>query len=872
LGVFNIKKMIRFNTFVLSGLVFLVAFINNPSASAQNGLRQKINFNYDWSFIRIENDSLKSANIENQKSLYDKNRTDFASQFLNEYIQSAGAAASDEMKKEVEKAIADFQVEYPLLKNKKWAKVVLPHTATIEPLVSQNPNWEGICYYRKTFTVSKFKGKILAIEFEAAMQQSDVWLNGQLVLQHKGGYTPFSVDLTNLVNYDKPNEIIVRLDNRAGKDFPVGKDQKRNGFTYWSGIYRSVFLHVTNPVHITDAVKANKTSGGGVFFRTPEVTKASAIALVKTNVLNQGNTSTKVKVKQILMDAAGKIVKESMSGIQDLVKAADIHIEQSFSIENPLLWHPDHPYLYTLRTIVFSEEVAVDDIEQKVGFRKLSFTRAEGFKINGESLYLVGTNRHQDYPYLGVALSKNAQYRDMKKIKEAGYNAVRVAHYPQDPAVYEAADELGIMLLDGIPGWQFFNNNDIFKQRVFRDIRDMIHRDRNHPSIILWEANLNEGYPPDEFRIQCNALAHEELPAGEYFTVGETYGAKHTTWDVAMNNWYDPQDSIFRNTTERIQDIQPEQPGLIKEYSDWEFGAWTSTTRSSRATGEKSMLQALWNTLWEHNANIVNYAPYTTGDFTWAMYDNYISNDRKLYEWGTNDYFRLPKFTNYFFRSQLDPFKEIAGIENNQPVVYIANWWTPETPQEKVIVLSNCDKIILKVNSKIVGEQSPDNGPDTFYGVADKGGNPFDGGNCRHLNHPPFTFNNIVFEPGELKAEGYINGKKVAEQIVRTPEKPVALKMEADFSGKPLKADGADVLFVHAALTDKNGTITCLDNTSEVEFFVIGDAEIVGPSVVKARGGIASVLVKSSSLKPGQIKVSAKAKGLEDGELVIFSN
>jgi len=857
---------------VLCSLLLTVALNLNFSAFAQNKLRQKINFNYDWSFIRLESDSLRSAATEKQKSLYDKNRTDFASQFLNEYIQSAGAGASDEMKKEVEKAISVFSNEYPAIKLKQWSKVILPHTAVIEPLQSKEPNWEGVCYYRKIFKVDKFKGKNLTIEFEGAMQQSDVWLNGQLVLQHKGGYTPFSVDLTNLVNYNEPNEIIVRLDNRPDKDFPVGKDQKRNGFTYWSGIYRSIFLHVTNPVHISDAVKANITAGGGIFFRTPEVTKTRATALVKTNVVNKGNISTKIKVRQILLDASGKIVKESSSGLQDLLKGGDIHIEQEFVIENPSLWHPDYPYLYTLKTTVYSDDKAVDEIMQRVGFRKLTFSRSEGFKINGEPLYLVGTNRHQDYPYLGVALSKNAQYRDMKKIKEAGYNTVRLAHYPQDPAIYEAADELGIMLLDGIPGWQFFNNSDIFTQRVFRDIRDMIHRDRNHPSIILWEANLNESYPPDDFRIQSNTLTHEELPPGEYFTVGETYGAKHTTWDVAMNNWYDPQDSIFRNTTERIQDVQPKQPGLIKEYSDWEFGAWSSTTRSSRATGEKSMLQALWNTLWEHNANIVNYAPYTTGDFTWAMYDNYISNDRKLYEWGTNDYFRLPKFTNYFFRSQLDPYKEIAGIENNQPAVFIANWWTPETAKEKVVVLSNCDQIILKVNGKIVGEQLPDHGPDTFYGVPDRGGNPFDGGNCRHLSHPPFTFNDIVFESGELKAEGYIQGVKVAEQIVRTPENPVALKMEADFSGKPLKADGADAIFIHASITDKNGTVACLDNSTEVEFIVTGAAGIVGPTVVKARGGIASALVQSNSLKPGKINILAKGKGLKDGEKIIFSN
>ncbi|MGY0036728.1 glycoside hydrolase family 2 TIM barrel-domain containing protein [Pedobacter sp. NJ-S-72] len=168
-----------------------------------------------------------------------------------------------------------------------------------------------------------------------------------------------------------------------------------------------------------------------------------------------------------------------------------------------------------------------DNIQQRVGFRKLIFSYTEGFSVNGEPMKLIGVNRHQDYPYLGNALSDDAQYRDLKKIKEAGFNTIRLSHYPQSPALYDAADELGLMLLDNIPGWQFFNNNDIFKQRVYRDIQDMIHRDRNHPSVVLWEANLNESYPPDDFRIACHELVHKELPSGEYFTTGETYGAKH---------------------------------------------------------------------------------------------------------------------------------------------------------------------------------------------------------------------------------------------------------------------------------------------------------------------------------------------------------
>ena len=155
--------------------------------------------------------------------------------------------------------------------------------------------------------------------------------------------------------------------------------------------------------------------------------------------------------------------------------------------------------------------------------------------------------------------------------------------------------------------------------------------------------------------------------------------------------------------------------------------------------------------------------------------------------------------------------------------------------------------------------------------MPEKGGNQFDGGNCRNLKHPPFTFNNIVFNPGILTAEGYIRGIKVAEQTVRTPEKPATIKIEVDLSGKPLKADGADAVFVHGLISDKNGTVCCLDNTTQVEFHVTGNAQLIGPTVVKCRGGIASILIQSNSLHPGKIQISAKVKGLKDEKLTLLS-
>ena len=821
--------------------------------------RQQINFNYGWQFYKFKSNDT----VPKQQGLYDTARKGFLSQFTNEYVKDAvSKPARDAIQKEWEKARTDFYTEYSLITEKNWQKITLPHTANIEPLVAGPFMWQGIAYYRKQFWVDrKNAGKIITIAFEGAMQQADVWLNGKLLVQHKGGYTPFYLECSNHLFYNKPNEIIIRMDSRAGPDFPVGKSLLKNGFNYWSGIYRNVSMVITGPIHITNAVQERKKMGGGVFFLTPVVTKDSALSLIKTHYINESNQCQKVQIKQVLLSPGGNRVGMQVSAYTDLKKGEACSLEQEIQVKHPLLWSTDHPFLYTLQTILLEDGVEKDRVEQRVGFRKFRFSREKGFELNGEYLQLVGVNRHQDYPYIGNALSDAAQYRDMKKIKEAGFNTVRLSHYPQSPAVYAAADELGLLLLDAIPGWQFFNNKDIFRERVFRDIEDMIRRDRNHPSILLWEANLNESYPPDSFRMACHQLVHAELPAGEYFTVGETYGAKHTEWDVAMANWYDDKDTIFRNTYERVQDVQPGAPSFIKEYGDWEYGGVESTTRGTRANGETALLRGLWNILWEHNTNL-NYAGIT-GDAIWAMYDNNIPAETRNYEWGVADYFRLPKFIAPLFRSQLEPYRKIAGIVDNSPYLYIANWWTSRQGKGKVVVLSNCDSVVLKVNGKIVGKQRPDHGPTTAYGLFDKGGaDPFDGGNCVNFKHPPYTFKEIKYEAGELKAEGYIHGKKVREQFVYTPESPERIMLKADYSGKLLKADKADAIFVYATLVDKNNTVECLDNETEIIFSVSGGVKITGPSKVKVRGGIASVLLQSATVVPDKVELFAEAKNM----------
>ncbi len=500
---------------IKKGFITLLCLCLFQIAFSQQLPRQKINFNYNWEMFRIDA-TVKLKNTENVR-----NSTSFTSQFNQENIRGENASPDSIKAKEVRYARAGFDSEYAKIKKLKWEKISLPHPARYEMQLNPGINqFTGICYYRKYFSIpANYKERHLYLYFEGAMQTASIWINGKYVTQHPGGYLPFTVQLDNYVNSGNKNEIIVRLDNRDNKNVPPGKPLATLGFLYWSGIYRGVWLMATNPVHITDPIDANTVAGGGVFARCENISSKSADVLIKTQIRNTLSYKTSsLTLKQILISPKKGVELPSDATELEINSNSSKDIDQKITVSSPYLWSPDEPNLYLLRTEVWGNGKLIDNFSQKIGIRKLSYTRAEGFRLNDKPLRIVGTNRHQDCPFIGNALSEAAQYRDLKRIKEAGINFVRLAHYPNDPSVYNICDSLGIMLGDPIPGWQFFNNNEIFKDRVFSDIKEMIRRDRNHPSIIMWEVSLNETYPPDSFRIKSSEIAHEEYPGDNFFT------------------------------------------------------------------------------------------------------------------------------------------------------------------------------------------------------------------------------------------------------------------------------------------------------------------------------------------------------------------
>ncbi|WP_293741014.1 sugar-binding domain-containing protein [uncultured Parabacteroides sp.] len=739
----------------------------------------------------------------------------------------------------------------PKFDDSNWQVVSIPHGLEYLPVEASGcVNYQGVAWYRKRFTPDpRLKGKQLFIHFEAIMGKSEVYVNGKLLKKQYGGYLPVILDVTNELDWDGENVIAVKADNSDDPSYPVGKPQSLLDFTYFGGIYRDCWLVAHNKVFITNANYENEVAGGGLFVSFADVSEKSAIVNLKAHVRNLSEKNERVTVTFNLKKKSGEVVKQVSKKVS-VRKGKAGYAVASIGVDSPSLWSPETPYLYNLDVMVTTDTgTVVDGYRQRVGIRSIEFKQTEGLWINGKPYEgkLMGTNRHQDFAVLGNALPNSMQWRDAKKLRDAGMKVIRT-HYVIDPAFMDACDELGLFALVEVPGWQFWNKQPIFGERIYSDIRNMIRIHRNHASLFFWEPILNETHYPEEFAKKALDICEEEYPY-PYSIAACDHGA-------AGDHYY----SLLLRPIE--SELREDKTYFIREWGDNvdDWNAQNSDSRVARGWGEVPMLiQA------EHYANpsyikehpilcyetICNKPKQIVGACFWHSFDHQRGYHADPFYGGMMDAFRQPKSSYYMFMAQRSPEKSDL-IADNGPMIHIAHELTPFSPKD-VTVYSNCEEVrltVFKGGKEYVYKKDP---------------------NHKGMPSPIITFKDVFHfmewkamargrkqDEAYLLAEGLIGGKVVVSHKRYPSGQADHLIVRVDDEKVSLKADGSDVVAVIAEVVDKRGTVKRLNN-SYLHFEVQGEGRLLGDATVGVNPapvlwGSAPALIQSTT-KPGKVKV-----------------
>ena len=738
------------------------------------------------------------------------------------------------------------------LDDSAWEVVSTPHSVQLMPAEASGcRNYQGVAWYRKHFIVpEETAGKDVALHFEGIMGKQKIYVNGKEVKEHLGGYLPVTVSLTE--SGVKPGEecvVAVMADNSDDKDFPPGKKQHSLDFAYHGGIYRDVWMIAKSPVSITDAIEADRVAGGGVFVHFDNVSGKGADVNVSTDVANNGTATRKVTVETSLIDPKGRLVRKVSSPVS--VKSGETRtVAQSIHVKNPELWSPDSPSLYRVESRIKDGKSSIDGGVTRVGIRTFEFDGDKGFILNGKPFgQLVGANRHQDFAYVGNALPNSQQWRDAKRLRDAGCRIIRVAHYPQDPSFMDACDELGMFVIVATPGWQYWNKDPKFAEYVHQNTREIIRRDRNHPCVLMWEPILNETRYPENFSLEALQITKDEYPYP---------GRPIAAADVHSAGVKENYDLVYGWPGDDEKADAPRQNIFTREWGenvdDWY--AHNNDNRASRSWGERPMkVQAL------SLAKTYDGLYRTTGKFIggaqWHPFDHQRGYHPDPYWGGIYDAFRQPKYAYHMFRSQTAHDLDHPVAESG-PMVYIMHEMSQFSDPD-VVVFSNCDSVRLSIYDGARSWTLPvrheaghmPSAPVVFKNVWD------------FWEARDYSYTNKNWQAVNMVAEGIVDGKVVATQRKMPSRRSTKLRLYTDWNGKPLVADGSDFIVVVAEVTDDNGNVRRLAKEN-ILFTVEGEGEIIGDASIHANPrpvewGSAPVLIRSTRT-PGKIRISARVE------------
>ena len=770
--------------------------------------------------------------------------------------------------------------EAAAFEDSSWRALRLPHDWAIEgPFDSKwNPHTgglpiSGIGWYRKHFAVAdSLRDRYLSIEFDGAMMNARVWLNGHELGGRPYGYIGFSFDLTPYLRYGpEENVLAVRLN----------PEENSSRWYPGAGIYRNVWLEVTGPVHVAH---------WGTYVTTPEVSNAAATVQVKTELRNRDSQEARVVLRTSVLDAAGRQVARQTndaaidaSGTQSLAT--------TLNVPRPQRWDIEHPYLYTLVTEVMNGTRVVDRYTTPFGIRTIAFDRDNGFQLNGRSVRLQGVCNHHDLGALGAAVNRRAVERQLEILKAAGVNALRTSHNPPAPEVLEACDRMGIVVMDeAFDVWktQKVRNGyqKYFDEWSERDLRDMARRDRNHPSIIMWsignevmEQRQANGW---EIAKRLTAFFHEEDPT-------RPTTSAFNSWAEAIKNKLAENVDIpgFNYQPSHYEQIEREHPKWII------FGAETASAVSSRGVyhlpledyprhpslqiSSYDVVAASWamppDVEWTYADKLGNIL----GEFVWTGFD-YLGEPTPFFGPGATKQTDWPSRSSYFGMVDLAGFPKdryylYQSHWTTKPMVHLVpqswNWEGREGQNIPVMVYSNADEVELILNGRSLGRKTRFSEPVELPVGA--------------IIMPDRKFNSkyrlmwqVPYASGVLKAVGYQNGKQIAADEVHTAGAPAKVHLIPDRA--TITADGDDLSFVTVRIEDKDGNLVPgADNL--VHFSVAGgtiravdngNAATVEPfqaSERKAFSGMALAIVSANRGKAGKIRVTATADGLLSGSV-----
>ncbi|MEN2401198.1 beta-galactosidase GalA [Flavobacterium sp. MC2016-06] len=666
----------------------------------------------------------------------------------------------------------------PGFDDRAWRKLDLPHDWAVEQSFSESASFshgfktagknfpeKSIGWYRKKITIPESDlGRIISLKFDGVFRNSKVFFNGHFLGTEESGYNGFEYDVTAYVNYGGENTIVVRAD----------ASMEEGWFYEGAGIYRHVYLQKTNPIHVVQ---------NGTYI-TSEVKNAAAEVTIETTIENKGKYKGPIEIVQTIEDPKGV----DWTKLSEPIAAPDFYKTTKHStkitVDKPLLWDIDAPYLYELITEIKVGDKIVDRYKTSFGIRTIVFDAEKGIILNGKPVKLKGTNNHQDHAGVGTAIPDGLQYYRIKKLKEMGSNAYRCSHNPPTPELLEACDKLGMLVIDET---RLMGINDYH----LNDLKRMIERDRNHPSIFCWsvgneEWNIEGGIAGERITNIMQGFA-KSIDNTRPVTVGISSGFKSGISSVVEIMGYN---YMGNGDIDAHRNQFKQQPGMGTEEGS------TFATRGIYFTDDAKHYQSAYDKKprpsffsieegWKFYAS----RPYLAGMFIWTGFD--YRGEPTPYGW--------PSVASYFGMMDVCGFPKdnvfyLKSWWGTKPVLHLLphwNWSGMEGKEIDVWAYSNCDEVELFLNKKSLGKKK-----------------------MELLGHLEWK---VKYMPGTLEAVGYKNGKKVLSEVQKTTENPDAVKLSIDKEN----LSNAAITVVTVEVTDKKGLhVPTADN--EISFTVKG--------------------------------------------------